>query len=151
MSNYWSEELLRPAFVEDDVWHTILNNFLTSVSADPVSNLPSTLAEDIARLQSAGISEPSDLAALHYDMQQAGDFGSLTERGKMGSLGQGWSSLADIKLLIAEDGSKTLSGYIDSGSLSALDATRTAQYSISLPLNVGVDQQGFLDSVSTGR
>lgn len=61
---YWSEEaFLRPNFVSDGVWQQILNNFLGTIS-DPVTDLPNALQDDIARLQSMGLSNPSDLTAL---------------------------------------------------------------------------------------
>ncbi len=153
MSNiYWSEEeFLRPAFISDDVWHSILNNFLSHVG-NPVSALPNALQDDIDRLVSLGLSQPSDLAALRFELQQAGDFGSLAERGQIGSLGQGWSSLADIKLLIADDGSKSVTGLVNADILTALDANETAQYAVSLPLGKIIGQDGrFVESGAFAR
>lgn len=143
MSNaYWSEEFLRPAFANDAVWQKILSNFLSHIGGDPAANLPVALQSDLDRLISLGISSPTALAALKFEIEQAGDFGTLAERGSMGAMGQGWSSLADIKLLIAADGSKIVTGLANADALKALDATRTAQYAVSLPLGKIIGQDG---------
>ncbi len=143
---YWSEEeLFRPAFIEDDVWQNIYANFLSQIG-DPLGNLPNTLQEDISRLESMGLSDVSDYTALLFDLEQAGDFGSLAERGREGSMGEGWSSLADIRLLIADNGSKMVTGLVNTDALETLDATQTAQYVVSVPLNKIISQEGKLVS-----
>lgn len=57
MSNtYWSEEnFLRPAFMSDDVWQDIFDNFLGDIGG-PLSSLPLALQEDKNRLLDMGIS-----------------------------------------------------------------------------------------------
>ena len=63
LSKYWSEEsFLRPAYMSDDVWQDILDNFLNDIG-DPINSLPLALQEDKDRLFDMGISHLSDIAA----------------------------------------------------------------------------------------
>lgn len=145
MSNtYWSEgAFLRPNFISDEAWQHIFNNFLSHVG-DPVDDLPLALQGDLDRLVGMGIANATTLGALRFEIEQAGDFGSLAERDQTGSLGQGWSSLADIKLVSADDGAMSVTGLANVGMLSALNATQTAQYAISLSLSQIIGQDGKL-------
>lgn len=137
---YWSYAGLRPIFASDEAWEKILSNFLSHVS-DPLNDLPDALEDDILRLDAMGFTSPTALMALRFEMEQAGDFGSLAERGQVGSMGQGWSSLADVRLQISDRG-VAMSGLVDPSLIAALDATRTAQYIVSVPLGKTIGQDG---------
>ncbi|MEZ5902062.1 MAG: RHS repeat-associated core domain-containing protein [Alphaproteobacteria bacterium] len=153
MSNtYWSEgEFLRPDFISDDVWQKIFDNFLDYIG-DPLVDLPTSLDGAKTRLTDMGVSAPNDLAAMQFILQQAGDFGTLAERGREGVMGQGWSSLADIKLLINEDGSKQVIGLVNADALTALNSSYTSEYAVSLSLGKILGQTGkFVDSGSFVR
>lgn len=142
MSNtYWSEQsFLRPLFIDDESWTKILSNFLSPVG-DPVNDLPLALQDDLDRLEAMGFASPTSLMALRFALDQAGDFGSIAERGQVGSMGQGWSSLADVGLQISGSG-MAITGLVDPGLIAALDATRTAQYTVSVPLGKTIGQDG---------
>lgn len=142
MSNaYWSEEtFLRPSFITDAVWQKILTNFLGHIG-NPLDDLPETLQDDIDRLEALGVTAPTALDALRFEIEQSGDFGSLAERGRLGSMGQGWSSLADIKLLISAEGI-SMEGLANATALSSLNSYQTTQYAVSLSLGKFVGQDG---------
>ncbi len=147
MSNntYWSEQsFLRLAFISDESWKKIFSNFLSYAGGDPLQNIEAVLEDEIARLTDMGLSQPSLLAALQFALERAGDFGSLAERSREGSLGQGWSSLADIELMISPNGAISVIGLVNVDLLRALDATKTAQYAVSLSLDMVVGQEGLL-------
>ena len=105
MSNsLWSEEaFLRPIFVSDEVWQKILSNFLSHVG-DPLQDLPDALQDDLDRLIGMGVSAPTTFTTLQFEIEQAGDFGSIAERGNTGAMGKGWSSLSDVGLQISDRG-----------------------------------------------
>ncbi len=98
----WSEEnFLRPAEASSDAWQKILSNFYNYI-IDPVEDLPTELDDVKDRLEAMGLTAPSNVASVKFILEQAGDFGSIVERSHSGAMGQGWSSLADIKLVVAE-------------------------------------------------
>jgi RHS repeat-associated protein len=144
-STYWSESFLRPPFVTDEVWQKILSNLLSQIG-DPIDDIGTSLQDDFDRLEVLGFTDPSPYLVMTFEAQQAGDFGSIAERNQIGALGQGWSSLSDIRLLISDNGSKSIAGLVDMSALKSLDATKIAQYSVSISLDKVLGQDGkFVD------
>ena len=120
---------LQPNFLEADVAARIEANLVTQFGAT-VSTLTTSLAAHADSLASLGLNADSATAALAFAIEAAGDYGSLQERGKDGSLGQGWSSLADIGLDI--DGTTVqMRGLADLGALRALSVDASALYTVS--------------------
>ncbi|MBM1558800.1 cadherin-like domain-containing protein, partial [Sulfitobacter mediterraneus] len=81
-------------------------------------------------LTSFGLGGGSAATALAFAVEEAGDFGSIAERGLQGGMGQGWSSLADLGLQM-EDGFVQLTGLGDPAVLAALSADLSAIYALS--------------------
>ncbi|WP_037911774.1 Ig-like domain-containing protein, partial [Sulfitobacter mediterraneus] len=81
-------------------------------------------------LTSFGLGGGSAATALAFAVEEAGDFGSIAERGLQGGMGQGWSSLADLGLQM-EDGFVQLTGLGDPAVLGALSADLSAIYTLS--------------------
>ena len=120
---------LQPSFLEADVVARIEANLLTQFGAT-VGTLTTSLAGHAERFSSLGLNAESATAALAFAIEAAGDYGSLQERGKDGSLGQGWSTLADIGLDI--DGTTVqMRGLADLGALRALSTDASALYTVS--------------------
>ena len=136
---------LRPNFVSDDAWNITFNNFLSDVGST-VKDLSFALADDARRLDAAGGSQQSVESAMQFELEQAGDFGSIAQRGNTGSLGKGWSSIADISLEIANDGSIKVNGLLDANAFRFMDATLAARYNVSLSVNKAIDSNGNLFS-----
>lgn len=120
---------LQPNFLEADVAARIEANLVTQFGAT-VSTLTTSLAAHADSLASLGLNADSATAALAFAIEAAGDYGSLQERGKDGSLGQGWSSLADIGLDI-EGTTVQMRGLADLGALRALSVDASALYTVS--------------------
>lgn len=139
------EEALRPDFISDAAWNTTYNNFLANVGST-VGDLSSALAEDARRIGAAGGEQQSVETALQFELEQAGDFGSLVERSEIGVLGKGWDSIADLGLQIANDGTISVKGFLDAGVFRSMDVTQAAQYNVSLSVGKAVDTNGFLTS-----
>ena len=142
---FWSEDFLRPVFVSDDVWQKIRGNLLLEIS-DNLDDLPAYFEDTIARLEDIGLTQVGYLSALQFQVRQALDFGSLQERANVGSLGQGWSTLADVRLQFDNTGAKTISGLLNFEALYLLNAEMSAQYLVSTPLGKVVGQDGNLSS-----
>ncbi len=137
------EASLRPDFVSDAAWNMTYNNFLADVGST-VGDLSSALAEDARRIGVAGGEQQSVETALQFELEQAGDFGSLVERSEVGVLGKGWDSIADLGLQIANDGTISVKGFLDAGVFRSMDVTQAAQYNVSLSVGKAVDTNGFL-------
>ncbi len=128
----WSaqEAALKPAGMDDATWGRVFANF-SAEAGSTVGSLTQALAADAALLSSFGIDAQSGSAALAFELEQAGDFGSLAARGATGSLGQGWTTIADVGLSLGADGSVTLLGPADLLGLFTLDATAAGAYTLS--------------------
>ena len=119
----------QPGFVDSAVAERIEAN-LMSLLGETVSSLTDVLADHADRLESFGLNAASATGALAFAIDAAGDYGSLEERGKTGSLGQGWSTLADIGLDI--DGTSVqMRGLPDMDALRALSLDAAALYTVS--------------------
>lgn len=147
----WSsqEVFLRPDFVSDAAWNMTYSNFLANVGST-VRDLSSALAEDARRIGAAGGEQQSVESALQFELEQAGDFGSLAERSEVGVLGKGWDSIADIGLQISNDGTISVKGFLDAGVFRSMDITQAAQYNVSLSVGKAVDGNGFLVTNNVG-
>ena len=139
--NFWIEEYLRPNFVSDEAWQKVQDHLLSEIS-DPLEDASDYLAETVARLEGMGFTNVTPLAALKFQVEQSLDLGSLQERTNLGSMGQGWSSLADVKLQINEAGAKTISGLVSIDAFYSLNASSSAQYIASISLGKIVSQDG---------
>lgn len=141
--NFWIEEYLRPAFVSDAAWQKVRDHLFLEIS-DPLEGVPDYLTDTITRLESMGFTNVTMLTALKFQVEQILDLGSLQERTNIGSLGQGWSSLADVRLQISETGAKTISGLVSIDALYSLNASASAQYIASVSLGKVVGQDGSM-------
>ncbi len=120
---------LQPSYTEAAVVARIETN-LEALFGTTIGSLTDVLAAHADRLGTFDLSTTSATAALAFAIEAAGDYGSLAERGKMGSLGQGWASLADLGLAI--DGTSVeLRGLTDIGALRALSLDASALYTVS--------------------
>lgn len=90
---------LQPSFVETSVIDRVETN-LTAQFGETIGSLANVLSVHADKFEGFGLNTSSATAALAFAIEAAGDFGSLEERGKIGFLGQGWSTLADIGLKI---------------------------------------------------
>ncbi len=147
--SFWIEDALRPAFVNDDIWEKVREDLLGPLG-NSLDNAPDALDEALSRLESMGFEQPTYLMALKLHVAQILDSGSLQERANIGSLGQGWSSLADVRL-ISENGVKTISGLVSIDALYNLNASSSAKYIVSAPLGTVVALDGGLSGGVMGR
>ncbi|TXI26293.1 MAG: hypothetical protein E6Q60_12835, partial [Nitrosomonas oligotropha] len=137
------EAELKPEWLSDNQWHRIFNNFRSEVGIN-VSGLIETLAENGHYLASLGIRNDSAATALAFELEQAGDFGSLIERSTEGTAGTGWSFLGDLKLDITTDGVAVLRGSTDLSTLFTLNARDSAYYTVSASVDQAVNLDGHL-------
>ncbi|KMK68604.1 VWD domain-containing protein [Puniceibacterium sp. IMCC21224] len=141
---------LLPAFVETSVLDRMETNFATQFGSS-VGSLVSTLANFSEGLVSLGLNGSSATAALAHAIDAAGDYGSLAERGAVGSLGQGWASVADIGLAI-DGGTVQLKGLTDLAALQALSLGSAALYTLSSSADRSVSLSGaVLGATSPAR
>lgn len=118
-----------PAYVEDAVAARLEANVADRLG-ETVAGLASALGEGAEGLGSFGLPMASATAALAYAVEGAGDFGSLQERGLVGSMSPGWASLTDLGLQI--DGpSVRMTGLTDIDALRALSPDAAALYAVS--------------------
>lgn len=137
---------LQPSFTEASTVSRIENNLLAQFG-DTIGSLTTTLVSHADHFASLGLNAESATAALAFATETAGDFGSLAERGKVGSLGQGWSSLADIGLDI--DGTTVqMRGLVDFSALRALSVDASALYTVSNSAGRSVSLSG--DALALG-
>lgn len=133
---------IRPSGLSDEAWDQTFENFTSNVG-NTVQDLSLALVEDAYRLGQDGTPERSVDTVLQFELEQAGDFGSIGERLKDGSLGKGWNSIADLSLDIGLDGSVAVKGLLDGDVFRDMDVNLSAQYVSSIPLSKGVDLNGL--------
>lgn len=131
---------LQPAFVDQDVVARIGDNLLAQFG-ETIGSLTASLGAHADRFASLGISAESATAALSFAIEAAGDYGSLAERGTSGSLGQGWSALADLGLDI-DSPSVQLRGLADVEALQGLSLDSSALYTVSNSVGRAVSLSG---------
>lgn len=132
---------LRPAFMQDAAWQRILANF-ESETGGTTAGLLSVLADNSALIDELGLADSSAMAAWAFELEQAGDFGSIAERATPGSLGDGWAFIGDVKLDIGADGDIAWRGSTDLGALFSLDSSSAARYTVSSSAGVSVALNG---------
>jgi RHS repeat-associated protein len=132
---------LRPAFMQDAAWQRILANF-ESETGGTTAGLLSVLADNSALIDELGLADSSAMAAWAFELEQAGDFGSIAERATPGSLGDGWAFIGDVRLDIGADGDIAWRGSTDLGALFSLDPSSAARYTVSSSAGVSVALNG---------
>ncbi|QCI80360.1 hypothetical protein E6W36_15120 [Hankyongella ginsenosidimutans] len=132
---------LRPAGLSDAAWDHTFTNFVNSVGTT-IGSLTTELARDAGVFHSFGITSDSGSALLAFELEQAGDFGSLAARSTSGSVGAGWTSIADLGLSVAADGSVTFKGAADLNGLFSLSVGGLATYTLSASVDRSVDLNG---------
>ncbi|SER06606.1 RHS repeat-associated core domain-containing protein [Nitrosomonas sp. Nm51] len=135
------ETQLKPESMSDALWHRIYTNFQSEVGAN-TGEFIATLAENGQYLSSLGVRSDSAAAALSFELEQAGDFGSLVERETDGTAGRGWAFLGDLRLDIDTDGNATLLGSTLLGTLFTLNAEESAYYTVSSSVGQTVSLSG---------
>ncbi|MEM9971737.1 MAG: Ig-like domain-containing protein, partial [Pseudomonadota bacterium] len=119
----------QPDFIEQGVLDRIEANLEMTFGAT-IGTLTSSLVDHVETFASLGLNASSATGALAFAIEAAGDYGSLAERGQIGSLGQGWAALADLGLEI--DGTSVqMTGLADLGALRALSVDASALYAVS--------------------
>ncbi|MCR9089481.1 MAG: Ig-like domain-containing protein [Rhodobacteraceae bacterium] len=119
----------QPDFLEPSVVARIEGN-ITALFGTTIASLTSSLIPYAEQLASFGLDSSTATGALAFAFEAAGDYGSIQERGTLGSLGQGWASLADLGLKI--DGTSVrMSGLADIDALRALSVDAAALYTVS--------------------
>lgn len=104
---------------------------IAELLGNTIGDMATNLTAFDQRLAEFGFGSGSATAALAFAIEAAGDFGSINERGQVGSLGQGWSTIADIGLDV--DGTSVqMRGLPDIGALRALSLDASAFYTISV-------------------
>ena len=136
---------LRPDFASQAVWDRVYANLLAAID-DSTDSFIAVLAENGAFLSDLGVDGSSALAAWSFELEQAGDFGSLAERMAPGSLGDGWAFIGDVKLDIGANGDVAWRGLADLEALLSLDAGTAAQYTVSSSVGVSVALNGGVNS-----
>jgi len=124
-----SIDLLRPAGITDAAWvelSALLIDRLGTTGAD----FANALAEYGQKLQTFGLNGESASAALAFLTEGVGDFGSIAGRAAPGSMGTGWTTLADIGLSFDGD-TVVLEGLPDILLLRNLNPETSAFYTIS--------------------
>lgn len=143
----WEEraDILRPAGLTEEAWADAFAAFQLA-SGTTLGSFVEELSESAARLASFGIGGNSAAAALAFELEQALDFGSLAARTEVGSLGEGWAFIGDIRLEIGAEGDAVLKGLASFDALSLLDARAVAAYTLSSSVDRAVDLNGGLGS-----
>ena len=145
------EAQLKPESMSDTLWHRIYTNFQSEVGTS-AGEFIATLVENGQYLSSLGVRNDSATAALSFELEQAGDFGSLVERETEGTAGRGWSFLGDLRLDIAADGNAILQGSTLLGTLFTLNAEESAYYTVSSSVGQTVGLSGnVLDGLAPTR
>lgn len=132
--------LLRPVGISDAAWNQ-LSGRLTDLFGDTGADFANALGGFGQRLASFGLNGESASAALAFAADVAGDFGGLAQREQDGSLGRGWTSIADIGLEILADGI-VLRGLAELSALRALDASAAAVFTLSQAASRAVTLSG---------
>jgi RHS repeat-associated protein len=135
------EASFKPDFLPDSVWNQIYSNFKAAVGTT-AGTLIEELAENAHFLADLGANSSSTTTALAFELEQAGDFGSLVERGQTGSLGKGWAFVGDLGLDISANGDVALKGSTDFTELFALSADNAAYYIVSASVGQTVSLTG---------
>ncbi|HQX06284.1 MAG TPA: Ig-like domain-containing protein, partial [Zoogloea sp.] len=120
-------QALRPAFMEEATWQRVYAN-LVSDATGSTNALVTALAENSALIASLGAEDSSATTALMFELEQAGDFGSIAERMTSGSLGDGWAFIGDIGLDINAQGEVAWTGSTNLDALFSLNSSSAAQY-----------------------
>ncbi|MCW5607007.1 MAG: DUF4347 domain-containing protein [Nitrosomonas sp.] len=145
------EAQLKPDSMSATLWHRIYTNFQSEVGNN-AGEFIATLAENGQYLSSRGVRSDSATAALSFELEQAGDFGSLAERATEGTAGRGWAFLGDLQLDIAADGDAILQGSTLLGTLFTLNAEESAYYTVSSSVGQTVSLNGnVLSGVASTR
>jgi len=145
------EAQLKPEAMSDTLWHRIYTNFQSEVGTS-AGEFIATLAENGQYLASLGVRSDSATAALAFELEQAGDFGSLTERETDGTAGHGWAFLGDLRLDIAANGNANLYGSTLLNTLFTLNAAESAYYTVSSSVGQTVGLNGnVLSGVAPSR
>ena len=124
-----SVDLLRPSGVPDEAW-AVISGLLTNRLGSTGADFANALAEYGKRLQSFDLSGESASAALAFLTEVVADFGSIASRAEQGSMGKGWSTVADIGLDVDGD-TVILQGLSELSILRNLDPGSAAFYAIS--------------------
>jgi RHS repeat-associated protein len=124
-------DLLRPDWVGDTAWlkasHSIAAQFGTTEGSF-VATLEALSNQLVASL--AFDERAAPVAALSHAIDVALDFGAIESRSQSGSMGQGWSSIADLRLEISGTHA-TIHGASAMAALGSLSVEETATYTIS--------------------
>lgn len=132
---------LRPTFSLDAAWQRVSTNFVAGAGSSTQS-LVEALADNSALIAGLGANGTSGVAALAFELEQAGDFGSIAERAAAGSLGDGWAFIGDVKLEIAGNGDVAWRGSTDLGALFTLNPASAAHYIVSSSVELSVGMGG---------
>jgi RHS repeat-associated protein len=97
----------RPESVPADAWDVIWGNFTTEVG-QKVSSYQAVLAHNAGILSK--LDEPTNDVSrlLAFELQQAGNFGAISQRYNLGAFGRGQSDPLDIKAVTEAEGNVTI-------------------------------------------
>ena len=86
----WDEmkDSFQPPNIPDDAWSAIFSNFKTQVG-DNAETLRTALADDATRLSQMGIRTASVAKLIGYELEEADNFGAISQRYEIGALGRG--------------------------------------------------------------
>lgn len=131
-----------PDYLSDAVVARLQAN-VDSLLGDTIASLTQALGMQASVYRSLALSPNSATANLAYALEIATDFGSIEERGIEGSLGQGWSTLADISLSVS-DGQIRVDGLTAFGALASPSIDNVALYTASTSIGRSVSLGGSL-------
>ena len=139
----WSSliETYKMDFVTDSAAEIIVSN-LQSLNGDTVGGLTASLAANTQYISLLGVETDSAKTALLLELQEASDFGSITQRHLEGALGKGWSFVGDTQLGFYDDGTILLHGVSDIQRLLSLNIEDSAYYIVSTTADVAVNILG---------
>lgn len=130
----------KPETVPADAWDVIWNNF-TGAVGNTAGQYQAVLADNATRLGQLGNYTNDASKLLAFELQQAGNYGSIPQRYTIGSLGRGWTFPFDMTITNDNDGNAILQS---SGSIRFFTKEADGSY-VSQP-----GDQGTLTKTTEG-
>ena len=101
------KDSLRPSYISIEAWDAIYENFTASVG-DTAGEYQAVLAQNASYISRLGEYTNDASRLLGFELQQASDYQSLSQRYNIGSFGRGRSFVGDIRLVTDEDSNITI-------------------------------------------
>ena len=134
------KDKVRPSYITPEAWNAIYSNFTASVGKT-VGQYQATLAENASYLSQFGqyVNDASQLLA--FELQQASDYQSLSQRFSLGAFGRGKSFIGDVRAVADSQGNVTIAG---SGSQRFFQKQANGSYQGQTGDYAALTLQGFI-------